>query len=71
MPEKEEKIDLDYCLILIDKVSNPSLSEQEVSYLLKDLADCARWGIVRIMLSSILVCGSGMIISRIRLICIP
>ena len=43
MPEKEEKIDIDYCLILIDKVSNPSLSEQEVSYLLKDLADCARY----------------------------
>jgi hypothetical protein len=42
MPEKEEKIDIDYCLILMDKVSNPSLSEQEVSYLLKDLADCAR-----------------------------
>ena len=43
MPEKEDKIDLDYCLILIDKVSNPSLSEQDVSYLLKDLADCARY----------------------------
>jgi hypothetical protein len=44
MPEKEEKVDIDYCLILIDKMLKPSLSEQEVTSLVKELVDSARYG---------------------------
>ena len=39
----EPKIDVEFCLILIDKLSNPNLTDAETTSLLKELIDCARY----------------------------
>ena len=43
MGNNGEKIDVEYCMILIDKLSNQTMSEGETTHLLKELIEVAKY----------------------------